>query len=157
MLNFRENLYVEEHSFQESFFESTGDILTSDQISGMEIRLSHVIVKDNKTPKIFPFPGLAKIYFVNLVLSDLAAEPISLDLKGFEKVDDGDGLAVDRTLFYWKKTPDSKKAPSQIHVLCSILKSKEDLREVGSVLDKIKKDNEYKDLASNLATLIGNA
>ena len=51
MLNLLQNLYTEEHSFKEAAIDFTtkeGDILGSDKISGLEIRLSHVIIKDNK-------------------------------------------------------------------------------------------------------------
>mgnify|MGYP006164671049 CR=1 FL=1 len=80
MLNLLQNLYKEEHSFKEAAIDFTtkeGDILGSDKISGLEIRLSHVIIKDNKTAKIFPFPGLAKIYFLTLVISDVENQMIN--------------------------------------------------------------------------------
>ena len=161
MLNFQQNLYVEEHNFSENEVPKVAtrgnDIPTSEEISGIEVRLSSVIVKDNKTPRVFPFPGLAKVYFLNLVVSDLPNNIIQLDLKGFEKVDDGDALNVDRTLFYWKKLTEDNVVPSQIHILTSLIKSKEDLRNVAGVLAEVKNDNDYKDLVSGLAAVVKSA
>ena len=159
MLNFNQNLYKEEHSFKEASLElekKNGDILDSNKISGIEIRLSHVIVKDNKTPKVFPFPGLAKIYFMNLVVSDAENQNIALDLKGFQKVDDGDALSIDKTLFYWKQEKKSK-APSQIHVMSTIIKSKQGLRDVAKIMENIKDDAEYKNLTENLLGMLKDA
>lgn len=159
MLNFNQNLYTEEHSFKEASLElkaKEGDILGSDEISGMEIRLSHVIIKDNKTAKVFPFPGLAKIYFMTLVVSDVENQNVNLDLKGFEKVDDGDALSVDKTLFYWKQENKSK-VPSQIHVMSSIIKSKQSLRDVAKIMKEIKDDSEYKTLTENILVMLKDA
>ncbi|MEC4004900.1 hypothetical protein OX283_009555 [Flavobacterium sp. SUN052] len=159
MLNLSQNLYSEDHSFKEAALEiqeNTGDILGSDAISGIEIRLSHVIIKDNRTPKIFPFPGLAKVYFVNLVVSDVENQSIALDLKSFEKVDDGDSLSIDKTLFFWKKETDNK-APSQIHIMSSIIKSKQGLRDVAEVMSKLNDDADYKNLTSNIVSLLKTA
>lgn len=159
MLNLLQNLYTEEHSFKEAAIDFTtkdGDILASDKISGLEIRLSHVVIKDNKTAKIFPFPGLAKIYFLTLVVSDVENQIINLDLKGFEKVDDGDALSIDKSIFYWKQN--SKKiGPSQVHVMTSIIKSKQSLRDVAKIMENINKDIDYKDLTNTLATFIKDA
>lgn len=159
MLNFNQNLYREEHSFKEASLElkvKEGDILGSDEISGMEIRLSHVIIKDNKTAKVFPFPGLAKIYFMTLVVSDVENQNVNLDLKGFEKVDDGDALSVDKTLFYWKQENKSK-VPSQIHVMSTIIKSKQSLRDVAKIMTEIKEDSEYKTLTENILVMLKDA
>lgn len=159
MLNLLQNLYTEEHSFKEAAIDFTtkeGDILGSDKISGLEIRLSHVIIKDNKTAKIFPFPGLAKIYFLTLVVSDVENQMINLDLKGFEKVDDGDALSIDKSIFYWKQTK-KEKAPSQVHVMTSIIKSKQSLRDVAKIMENIKNDSDYKDLSEKLLTIIKDA
>ncbi|MBN8641257.1 MAG: hypothetical protein J0L86_05525 [Flavobacteriales bacterium] len=159
MLNLSQNLYSEDHNFREASFEvhnNQGDILGSEAISGIEIRLSHVIIKDNRTPKIFPFPGLAKVYFVNLVVSDVENQTIALDLKSFEKVDDGDALSIDKTLFYWKQESESK-APSQIHIMSSIIKSKQGLRDVAEVMSKINADEDYKNLTTNIVSLLKTA
>lgn len=159
MLDFHQNLYTEEHSYKEASLElntKEQDILGSNKISGIEIRLSHVIIKDNKTAKVFPFPGLAKVYFMNLVVSDVENQTIALDLKGFEKVDDGDALSIDKTLFYWKQEKKSK-SPSQIHVMSTIIKSKQGLRDVAKIMENITQDSEYKNLTQNLIGMLKDA
>ncbi len=167
MVDFKQNLYMEEHDFAEAAEAMTakerkGDIPTSEQISGIEVRLSRVLIKDNKTPRVGPFPGLARVYFLNFTASDLMEEHIQLDLKGFPKVDDGELLPVDRTLFYWKKENDTSAVPSQIHIMTSLIKSKQDLRNTGSVISQVKEDEDYKSLAKELgsalkiATQVGN-
>ena len=157
MVNFQQNLYNEVHDFKLETETTGGDINTSQDISGIEIRLSRVIIKDNKTPKVFPFPGYAEVYFLNVIISDLATEPISLEVKGFEKVDDGDSLSIDKTLYFWKKTEDSPEAPSQIHVMSSIIKSKRGMRETGEIMADLKSDDEFKTLSQNIGALVTNA
>jgi hypothetical protein len=154
MVDFKQNLYMEDHDFAEAMLskEMKGDIPTSEQISGIEVRLSRVLIKDNKTPRIGPFPGLAKVYFLNFTASDLIEEHVQLDLKGFPKVDDGELLPVDRTLFYWKKEADTTRVPSQIHVMTSLIKSKQDIRNAGTILTQVKEDDDYKSLAKELGT-----
>jgi len=127
-----------------------GDIKSSDELSGVEIRLSKALIKNNGTPKIFPFPGLAQFYLLIIVMSDLDEGHQSIDLKGFAKVDDGEELPVDRTIFYFKKTKETQKTPGQIHVWVSVIKSKENLRDVGSILSQIKKDKDYSTLMSSV-------
>jgi hypothetical protein len=160
MIDFNQNLYVEDYNFadtQDIRPATRGDIKTSEEISGIEVRLSKVFIIDNKTRQFGPFPGLASIYFINIVVSDLSASQIDLNLNGFEKVDDKQTLAVDRTLFYWKKTDDTPKAPSQIHVMSSLLKSKKGLRDTGEVLAKAKDDDKFKGLVSELGSIIKTA
>ncbi len=129
---------------------SGGDIKSSDELSGIEIRLSKVLIVKNGTPKIFPFPGLAQIYLLIIVMSDAEEGLQSIDLKGFPKVDDGEELPVDRTIFYFKKTKKSQKTPGQIHVWISVIKSKENLRDVGNILSQIKNDEQYGSLMSSI-------
>lgn len=161
MVDFRQNIFTEEHDFKEGFEsqngEFTGAIPTSNEISGIEIRLSDVVIHDNKTAKVWPLPGLAKVYFLNIVISDINAAPIDLALKGFEKVDDGDSLNIDRSLYFWQETDQSKIAPTQVHIFTSLLKSKEDLRNVADVLSKISSDDDYKSLVTDISTIIKDA
>ena len=161
MVDFRQNIFTEEHDFKEGFESLNGEfkgiIPTSSEISGIEIRLSDVIIHDNKTPKVWPLPGLAKVYFLNIVVSDINGSPLDLDLKGFEKIDDGDALNIDKTLFFWQQDENNAKAPSQVHIFSSLLKSKEALRDVGNVLTKINSDSDYTGLVSSLGTLLKDA
>jgi len=46
-----------------------GDIPKSDELSGIELRLSRVLIKENGTPKVPPFPGLAQIYLLVIVIT----------------------------------------------------------------------------------------
>jgi hypothetical protein len=115
-----------------------------------------VLVKDNRTPRIWPFPGLAGIYFLCIVVSDTEKKPVNIDLRGFEKVNDGDALHIDRTLFYWKKKPGSKQdpAPSQIHLFLCLIKSKEPLRDTGRMLKMVSTDRSFKSAAGELRKLL---
>ena len=165
MIDFMQNLQTEEHSFQEAFENAkhpaartrSGHIPSSKDISGIEVRLSNVSISDNKTPKVFPFPGFAKVYFVNLVVSDLSADGLSLDLNGFEKVDDGDKLSLDRTLFAWKKTDKNSIAPSQIHIFSSLIKSKQPLRDVAKIMSEVKNDENFKETVNALNSVLKTA
>jgi hypothetical protein len=156
----RQNAFVDQTSLESfpsrsSTLESA-EIPTSKDITGIEVRLSKALIKDNGTPEVWPFPGLARFYLMTIVVSDVQNGAVGLDLKGFAKVGDNEELPVDRTLFYWKKEGEGK-SPSQIHVFASILKSKEDLRDVGKILSEIKGDAQYKDLVQQAAGMIGAA
>lgn len=164
MIDFLQNLQTEEHNFQEAFetkkHASSAKRLIpgSKDITGIEVRLSDVVIIDNKTPKVFPFPGLAKVYFVNMVVSDISTTPVTIDLNGFEKVDDGDKLNLDRTLFAWKQKANSTtEGPSQIHVFSSLIKSKQPLRDVAKVMQEVKSDAAFKELAGTLAEVVKKA
>ena len=162
MINFTSNLYREEFSFKETkelreLPRTRGDIQTSSQVSGIELRLSNVFIKDNKTPRVGPFPGLAKVYLLNIVISDIQDSSIDLALEGFEKVDDKQSLGIDRTIFYWKKENRTTKNPSQIHIMTSLIKSKKGLRDAGSVLASVKNDDDFKSIASSVGTIVKSA
>lgn len=161
-IRFTENLYTEAHDFAEAG-EQQGrpdpDVPNSREISGIEVRLSSVVINDNKTARVWPFPGLARMYFICIVLSDDAKKPVSIDLKGFEKVNDGDALHIDRTLFYWKKGVSSKRGetPSQVHLFLCMLKSKEALRDTGRMLKAITSDKSFRSAASEAKKLMKKA
>jgi hypothetical protein len=167
MVNFNQNLYVEEHNFvregqvQEEKKKKpgtgNGDIPTSADISGIEVRLSRVLIEDNNTPSFLFLPGRTNVYFLNLVVSDLSKDQLKIDLRGFEKVDDGDSLNVDKTLFFWKKTTASAQPPSQVHVMCSLIKSKQGLRQAGDILAKVKGDPQYKTFVEELGAMVRSA
>lgn len=129
-------------------------IPTSKDITGVEIRLSKVLIKDNGTPAVWPFPGLARMYLMTIVISDVSNGAISLELKGFHKVGDNEELPVDRTLFHWVKKTDTDKSPGQIHVFASVIKSKEALRNVGEILAQVKGDSDYTSLVAGIGTLV---
>ncbi|KAA9333435.1 hypothetical protein F0P96_10730 [Hymenobacter busanensis] len=128
----------------------------SAHVSGIEIRLSRVLVKDNHTPRVGPFPGRADVYLLVVIFDDLMQEPQTLSLEGFQGVNDDDALLVDRTVYYWKKD-DSSRPPSQIHVLVSLLKSKKQLRNTAQVLAAAKTSAPYQNLVSQVAGAIATA
>jgi hypothetical protein len=132
-------------------------IPTSDQITGIEIRLSRVYIKNNKTPKIGPFPGYAKVYFICLIASDVANQTPKLEIKAFPKIDDNEELPIDKTVYFWKQTKKNTTPPSQIHVFSSIVKSKKSLRDVGKIMTEVKKDKEYKSVLKTIAGAVSGA
>jgi hypothetical protein len=161
MLNFRDNLFTDSFSFKETkalrspIAES--DVSSSKQVSGVEVRLSKVFIRDNKTKRFGPFPGLAKVYFLNIVATDIAASQVEINLNGFEKVDDNHTLAVDRTLFFWKKTAETPKGPSQIHIMSSLIKSKKGLRDAAKVIAEAKENPKFKTLVGDMGKLMKSA
>lgn len=161
MVNFNDNLYFESYSFKETkalrSLRALSDVPTSKQISGIEVRLSRVHIRDNKTAPLGPFPGLAKVYLMNIIASDILGSDINLSLEGFEKVDDNHTLAVDRTLFYWKKTDETPKSPSQIHIFSSLVKSKKALRDTAKIMADAREDTKIKELTSGLGSLLKDA
>jgi len=124
-------------------FVSLG-IPTSKRLTGLEVRLSHVLIRDNKTPHVWPFIRYSNLYVVTSSVDNLGTEPYSLNLKGFADVDDGEQLPVDRTVYYWKEDGTKNKPPGAIHILASIIKSNEGIRDVGAALASLRKADDFK-------------
>ncbi|MCU7552020.1 hypothetical protein OCK74_23065 [Chitinophagaceae bacterium LB-8] len=133
-------------------------LTTSKDVSGIEIRMMAPYIKDNRTAKVFPFPGYAKLYCLTIVMSDEQNQLAGLlDLKGFPRIDDKEHLPINKTIYYWQTKDESIAAPSQIHIMCSVIKSKQSLREVAKVMTEVKNDEEYKGIMSSLGSLANNA
>jgi hypothetical protein len=118
-------------------------IPTSNNLTGLEVRLSQIIIKDNKTPHIWPFIKYANLYVIVSSIDNLGGEPYLLNLRGFSNVDDGEALPVDTTAYYWKAGA-TDKVPSAIHVLLSIIKSNEAIRSLGGALASLTKTDGFK-------------
>lgn len=134
------------------------NIPSSDDVTGIELRMLPPFVKENGTAPVWPFPGYARLYCLTIVVSDVGNQLVgNIDLKGFQRIGDREYLPINKTIFYWQEEAKSKKAPSQIHVLCSVMKSKKDLRDVAEVLTIVKSDEEYKGLIGSLKNLATDA
>lgn len=131
-------------------------ISNSKNISGIEVRLSRAFIIENKTKPVLFFPGFAKLYLIVTVVSDQGNIVQTLDLKSFAKVGDNEDLPVDKTIYFFKKNEDNE-SPSQIHILVSVVKSKQALRDVARVLADVKNDKEFGDLVSTMKETIKNA
>jgi hypothetical protein len=125
-------------------------IPTSASLTGLEVRLSQVLIKDNKTPHVWPFIRYADLYVLTSTVDNLGGEISSLGLKGFADVDDGEQLAVERTIYYWKGVEGETKVPGAIHTLTSILKSNEGIREVGAALTELRKSTEFQGVVGTI-------
>lgn len=160
-INFHKGAFIREFSFshekQKKELSKLDGIPTSDNITGIEVRLSKAYIIDNKTPKVLIFPGYAKIYLLTIVISDAKHSTPVLNLKSFAKVADHESLPVDASIFYWKEQNGTKQSPSQIHTLISIIKSKEDLKNVGEVMSNVQEDEDFIKLSESLGNLIKNA
>ncbi len=131
---------------------------SSDDVSGIEIRMLPPLIKDNGTPAVWPFPGYARFYCLTIVVSDVDNQLAgNIDLKGFQRIGDNEHLPINKTIFYWQSQTANDKAPNQIHVMCSIIKSKKDLREVGNILSSVKSDGNYQTLIGTLKNVAKNA
>jgi hypothetical protein len=156
-IKFREDFLSDSSQLKQSNNQKPSNIPDSSNITGIELRLSKALIIDNKTPKVWPFPGFAKIYLLVIVVTDSGVVLQNLDLKSFAKVDDGEEIPVDKTIFYWKQNSMSDVAPSQIHTLVSVIKSKESLREVGKVLSDVKNDEKFSSTLDALKTVLKGA
>jgi hypothetical protein len=124
-------------------FASLG-IPTSKKLTGLEVRLSQVLIRDNKTSHVWPFIRYSNLYVITSSVDNLGSEPYSINLKGFADVDDGEQLPVDRTVYYWKEDGKKNRPPGAIHILASILKSNEGIRDVGAALASLRKSDDFK-------------
>lgn len=127
----------------------------SEDVAGIELRMLPPYIRNNNTIRFWPFPGYAKLYCLTMVISDVANQLTGLmDLNAFQRINDGEYLPLNKTIFYWEQDKPESAAPNQVHVMSSVIKSKEALRETGSILDGVKDDNEYQDLVGKLSTLV---
>ena len=135
-----------------------GDIQESSSVSGIELRLLPPLIKDNNTKRFGPFPGYAKLYCVVIVVSDVNNQLTGgIDLQGFPRIGDNENLPINKTIFYWLKGNDTGKAPTQIHAMCSVIKSKKSLRQAGEIMAAMKDDEGYKSITQRLASMATNA
>lgn len=133
-------------------------IPTSEDVTGIELRMLAPYIKDNRTPAIFPFPGYSDLYCLTIVISDVDNQLAgNIDLKGFHRIGDREHLPINKTIFYWQSDAASGKPPSQIHVFSSVMKCKKALREVGEILTSVKNDDNYKSLIGTLKGLATDA
>ncbi len=136
----------------------TAGVATSRTVTGLELRLSRVLVKNNRTARVWPFPGFADVYLLLAVFDDLHPEPQTLNLSGFARIDDNEDLPVDKTAYYWKQNDAAPGAvPSQVHVLLSVLKSKQGLRDTAAVLTEARSSADYRSLVTEVVGAIANA
>ena len=132
------------------------NIPDSRTVTGLEVRLSQVYIKNNRTAKVWPFPGYADVYLLLIVFDDLHPDPQTLTLSGFARIDDNEDLPVDKTAYYWKQDTPDEPAPSQIHLLLSVMKSKERLRDTGAILTQAKDSPDYQSLVNAVVATIAN-
>lgn len=127
---------------------------SSEDVAGIELRMLPPYIRDNHTLQMRPFfPGRAKLYCLTLVVSDTANQLSGLmDLNAFARVGRSEFLPINKTIFYWE-AGNGTKAPNQVHAMCSIIKSKESLREAGQIMEQAKGDEEYQHLVSQLSAL----
>src|SRR5574337_1209527 len=105
-------------------------IKTSKDVTGVELRMLPPLIKDNHTPAVWPFPGFSKLYCLTVVVSDIPNQSVgAIDLKGFPRIGDNEHLPINKTIFYWQSSNEKEEGPNQIHVMCSVMKSKEALRD----------------------------
>jgi hypothetical protein len=132
-------------------------IKSSKDVTGIELRMLPPLIKDNHTAAFWPFPGYSKLYCLTIVVSDVTNQLAgAIDLKGFPRIGDNERLPINKTVFYWQNGEEATKAPNQIHTLCTVMKSKQDLRDVGKVLGSLKDDGDYKSLIKSLGKVAKN-
>lgn len=136
----------------------TMNIPSSKELTGIEIRLLPPFIADNNTEPFLLFPGFAKLYCLTIVVSDVDNQMAGgIDLQGFPRIGDKEHLPVNKTIFYWQQKDKNSAAPTQIHTMVSVIKSKKGLRDVGKIMTELKKDEDYKGIVKSIGTLAKNA
>ena len=129
-----------------------GNIKTSGDVSGIEIRMLPPFIVDNHTAPLWPFPGYSKLYSLTIVVSDVENQVAgTIDLKGFPRIGDQEHLPINKTIFYWQGKNDEEKAPNQIHIMTSVIKSKQALRDTAKIMTDEKKHEGYNNLVKQIA------
>jgi hypothetical protein len=130
---------------------ATGDIPTSDALTGIELRIQNLSVPDNGTTWIPPFIRYSDLYVITVAVDNLGGDPYRVTLEGFANVDDGDSLSVDRTAYLWEKSKNSPTAPNQVHLSVTVVKSNAGIRKLGAALTKLKASDDYKSVVAAIA------
>jgi hypothetical protein len=119
----------------------------SKMLTGMEIRLSDIRILENGVTAMGPFGKKANLYLLSIAADDLGGEPQAFTVKGFADVMDGERLPVDSSVYYWKMARKGDHKPGRIHLLASIVRSREAIRDVGNALVQLRKKDDYRKLA----------
>lgn len=142
----------------EGYDDNHSVIQSSGEVAGIELRMLPPMVRNNHTVSFWPFPGRARLYCLTLVVSDASNQLSGLmELNAFPRIGDGDFLPINKTIYYWQEEGASSKPPGQVHVMCSIIKSKEALRETAEILASVKDDDGYKSIIGELSSVLSNA
>ena len=138
--------------------EGGGPIHSSKDVSGIELRMLPPLIIENHTAPVWPFPGYSKLYCLTIVVSDATNQLAgAIDIKGFPRIGDQEYLPVNKTIFYWQASSTQTTPPNQVHMMCSIIKSKKDLRDMGKIMGELKDDTDYKSAISTLGKIAKNA
>ena len=128
----------------------TEDIPTSDSLTGIELRIQQIFIRDNGTTWVWPFIRYSDLYVVLATVDDLGGDPFKVALEGFADVDDGETLPLERTAYYWTQSKDRSTAPSQVHWVLSVIKSSKRIRKMGAALSKLKGTDDYKQVVATV-------
>jgi hypothetical protein len=131
-------------------------ISTSRNVTGLEVRLSQVHIKNNRNNFLF-LHGRADIYLMLLVVDNLGAEPKALTINTFPDVGDNEDLPITDAVYDWQSSEAQTVAPNQIHIMLSVLKSKKTLRDAGDALVAAKNSAEYKSTLTQLIEAVAKA
>jgi len=129
-------------------------IPTSKQLTGIELRLSRVFILDNKQAYVPWIIRYSDLYLLLTAIDDISPQPQTVSIKGIPDVDDNEELPVERTAYYWKATKPDDKAPGQIHLVVSVVKSNSGIRDTGSALEDLKKSTEYGNIVQSLVSAV---
>jgi hypothetical protein len=132
----------------------TRGFTSPDKLTGVEIRLLPPYIIDNKTKGFGIFKGYAKLYCLTIVVSDANNQLTGgIDLLGFPRIGDEEYLPINKSIFYWQQQENETKAPSQIHIMVTVMKSKKGLRDIGAIMSKMKSDADYKGILKQIADI----
>jgi hypothetical protein len=156
-LNFTPNLFQDTFSIpstSDNLDEIFKTIPTSDKLIGIEVRLSKILIIDNKQPYIPWIVRYSDLYLLLAVVDDLGGPPQTINISGFADIDDNEELPVDRTAYHWETEDKKAKAPGQIHLVTSIIKSNDGVRNTGAALQELQKSNDYKTIIEQIVKTV---
>jgi hypothetical protein len=131
---------------------------SSKSVSGIELRMLPPLIIENHSTRIWPFPGYSKLYCLTIVVSDVANQLVGgIDIKGFPRIGDHEYLPVNKTVFYWQANKPGEQPPRQIHILCSVIKTKQALRDIGKIMAELYVDAGYQSAVAAIGKLGKNA
>lgn len=130
----------------------------SSKVSGIELRMLPPLIKNNGKHKPLLGRDLAELYCLTIVASDLDNQLVGgIDLKGFPRIGDNEPLPINKTIFYWQANDETKAGPNQVHFISRVIRSRQNLRDVGLVMTEAKNDSDFKELVTNIGSMLKNA
>jgi hypothetical protein len=117
-------------------------------VKNVRMSLKEVFVIDARDP------GKGDIYLVTLVTDSVGPEPMSLTVKTFNDISDGEALQIGPAGLALYRNPPGQ-LPRYLDYRILVAESDQELRDAGAVLDEVRNDATFKGFRDSLLKVTG--